>query len=95
MLGCLEHPVEAEGMLGKMIMDAMEDHISDNLAKSGGNQKIADKVNKVADCAEELAKLLQRKVTVEELAQETGLSEEYIREALCLSGSRIEYIAAG
>ncbi|MFI3212050.1 MAG: hypothetical protein R3Y24_01775 [Eubacteriales bacterium] len=27
MLGCLEHPSEAEGMLGKMIMDAMEEYI--------------------------------------------------------------------
>ncbi len=95
MLGCLEHPEEAEGMLGKMIMDAMEGYISDNLAKSGADQKIADKVNKVADAARELAGLLQRKVTVEELAREAGLSEEHIREALRLSGSRIEHITSG
>ena len=68
MLGCLEYPQEAEGMLGKMIMDAMEDHISDSLAASESNQRIADKVNLVAGQARELAELLKRKVTVRELA---------------------------
>ncbi|MDE7015036.1 MAG: hypothetical protein K2P19_10275 [Kineothrix sp.] len=71
MLGCLEHPEEARGMLGKMIMDAMEEHISDSLEEAGSNKKIADKVNRVAEQAKELAQLLQRKVTVEELALET------------------------
>lgn len=94
MLGCLEHPDEAGGMLGKMIMDAMEEHISDSLAEAGNNQKIADKVNRVAKQAKELAELLQRKVTIEELAQETELAEEEIREAVRMSGNRIEDIAA-
>ena len=53
---------------------------------------MAEQVNEVARYARELAKLLQRKVTVEELAQETELSEDHIREALRFSGSRIEYI---
>lgn len=94
MLGCLEHPREAEGMLGRMIMDAMEEHISDSLAESGANQKIADKVNRVAEQARELAGLLKRKVSVEELAQETELAEEEIREAVRMSGNRIEDISA-
>lgn len=92
MLGCLEHPEEAEGMIGKMIMDAMEEHIHDSLTESETGRKMAEQVNEVARYARELAKLLQRKVTVEELAQETELSEDHIREALRFSGSRIEYI---
>lgn len=95
MLGCLEHPEEARGMLGKMIMDAMEEHISDSLAEAGSNQKIADKVNQVAEQAKELAQLLQRKVTARELAQETELTEEHILEAIRMSGNRIEDIAGG
>lgn len=95
MLGCLEHQREARGMLGKMIMDAMEEHVGDSLAASGTNQKIADKVNRVAKHAKELAGLLQRKVTVEELAQETELEEEEIRDAVRMSGNRIEFIADG
>ncbi len=92
MLGCLEYPQEAEGMLGKMIMDAMEDHISDSLAASESNQRIADKVNLVAGQARELAELLKRKVTVRELAQETALSEDEIREAVRMSGNQMEDI---
>ena len=94
MLGCLEHPKEAEGMLGKMVMDAMETYIGDSLEESGRNRKIEDQVNQVADQARELSELMQKKVTIEELVQETGLTEEYIREAVRLSGNRIEYIAA-
>lgn len=33
MLGCLEHAKEAEGMLIKMVMDAMEELIQENLAE--------------------------------------------------------------
>lgn len=95
MLGCLEHPEEARGMLGKMIMDAMEEHISDSLEEAGSNKKIADKVNRVAEQAKELAQLLQRKVTVEELALETELTEEQIKDAVRMSGNRIEHIAGG
>lgn len=92
MLGCLEYPQEAEGMLGKMIMDAMEDHISDSLAASESNQRIADQVNLVAGQARELAELLKRKVTVGELAQETALSEDEIREVVRMSGNQMEDI---
>ena len=94
MLGCLEHQKEAEGMLGKMVMDAMETYIGDSLEESGRNRKIEDQVNQVADQARELSELMQKKVTIEELVQETGLTEEYIREAVRLSGNCIEYIAA-
>lgn len=94
MLGCLEHHREAEGMLGRMIMDAMERHISESLAESEANQRIVDKVNQVADQARELAELLKRKVTIGELAQETALSEEEIREAVRMSGNQMEDIEA-
>lgn len=94
MLGCLEHAYEAEGMLGKMIMDAMEDYISENMEESKADQKVLERVNKVADQARELAEELQRKVTVEELAEETKLSKEAILEAIRISGGSIEYIEA-
>lgn len=95
MLGCLEHPGEAEGMLGRMVMDAMEEQISDSQAHSDTGQKIADQVNRVAEQARELAEALNRKVTIGELAQETELTEEEIREAVRMSGNKIEDIAAG
>jgi len=95
MLGALEHAAEAQGMLGKMIMDAMEDSIAANAEEKKSERKIADKVNRVADAANALQEELRRKVTVEELAQESGLSQKAIEDAIRVSGGKIEAIADG
>ncbi len=92
MLGCLEHAREAEGMLGKMIMDAMEECIQDNLNQRRKDEKVLKHVKLVAKQARELAEVFQRKVTVAELAAETELTEEEVLEAIRMSGSHIEYI---
>lgn len=91
MLGCLEDPEEVEGMLGKMIMDAMEDYIAENTQAQKADMQVVDKVNHISDLAKELAETLQHKITVEELADESGISPEEIREAIKFSGNRIEY----
>ena len=92
MLGSLESPSEAAGMLAKMMMDAMEDYIQENADNEKQDLRMADKVNKVADKARELAEDLHRKVTVDELAQETGMSKKSILDALRMSGYKIEDI---
>lgn len=92
MLGSLESPSEAAGMLAKMMMDAMEVHILENADNEKQDKKMADKVNRVADKARELAEDLHRKVTVEELMQETGMSKKSILDALRMSGYKIEDI---
>lgn len=92
MLGALEHASEAQGMLAKLIMDAMEEFISDNADEAKKYRKIADKVNKVADKANELSEDLHRKVTVDELVEETGMSRKSIMEAIKISGNKIESI---
>lgn len=92
MLGALEHAHEAQGMLGKMMMDAMEDFIVASAAEEKNDQKIADKVNKVADAANALQEELRRKVTVEELMEESGLSRKAIEDAIRISGGKIESI---
>lgn len=94
MLGALEHADEARGMLGKMIMDAMEDCIAENAAEGKKDQKIADKVNKVADAANALREELRRAVTVEELMEESGLSRKAIEDAIRISGGKIESITS-
>ena len=93
MLGALEHAHEARGMLGRMIMDAMEDCITASEAEERADQKIADKVNKVADAANVLREELRRAVTVEELMEETGFSRKAIEDAVRISGGSIESIA--
>lgn len=90
MLGALEHAREAEGALMRMIMDAMEECISENMQEFDKDKKVADKVNRVADKARELAQELHRKVTVDELAEETGMSQKSIEDAMRMSGFTIE-----
>lgn len=90
MLGSLEHYSEAGGMLAKMVMDAMEEYIAENVSNEEADRKVENKVNKVADAAKALSEELRRKVTVAELAKETGMSEAKIREAMCMSGFQIE-----
>lgn len=92
MLGSLEKPAEAPGMLAKLMMDAMEDYIRENTANEKTDQTVAKKVNLVADKARELAEELHRKVTPEELARESGLSLKAILDACRMSGYKIEDI---
>ena len=94
MLGALEHADEAQGMLIRMMMDAMEECIETIAAEEKSDQKIADKVNRVADAANALREELRRAVTVEELMEESGLSRKAIVDAVRISGGKIESIAA-
>lgn len=91
-LGCLEHQSEVEGMLAKLMMDAMEDAISTHTDAEELDQKIVEKVNEISEKAKELAEDLKRKVTPKELAEETGISIEDILEAVRISGNNIEDI---
>ena len=92
MLGALEDPDEADGMLIKLIMDAMEGLIKENYEESSKDERLADKVNKVADEAKKLAEEIGRAVTVEELFENTNLSKKAIEEAIKLSAKKIEFI---
>lgn len=92
MLGALEHADEAQGMLGKMIMDAMEDFITENAEEEKKGRKMVERINKVADKANELAEELHRKITIEELMDETGMSRKSIEDAVRMSGNKIEAI---
>lgn len=92
MLGALERTDEAQGMLGKMMMDAMEELIQQQQTAEKADQKMTQRINKVLEAARSLSEELHRKVTVEDLAQEAKLSEKAIREAVRLSGHQIEYL---
>ena len=94
MLGALEHAAEAQGMLGKMIMDGMEDFIAENAEEAKKSRKMAERINKVADKANELAEELHRQITVEELIDETGMSRKAIEDAIRMSGNKIDAILA-
>lgn len=92
MLGGLKKPSEAQGMLARRMMDAMEEYIRENASNEKTDKKVADRVNLVAQKAEELARELGRKVTAEELSRESGISVKAVEEACRMSGYKIEDI---
>ena len=92
MLGSLEKPEEAEGMLMKLIMDAMEELIKSDADSAKVDKRALDQVNKVNDKAKELSEAYGRNVTVEELINDAGLKEKAVRDALRISGFKIENI---
>ena len=95
MLDAVGEPSEVESFLYKLMLDAMEKIIEENLAEDTGMQKVLSLVNEVNDKAKELSEDLRRKVTVEELMEETGWDEEKIRTAIKFSGDKIEDIETG
>ncbi len=95
MLEAVGEPSEVEAFLYKMMLDAMENIIEDNLTEDAGMQKVLELVNEVADKARELSEDLRRKVTVEELMEETGWDEDKIRSAIKFSGDKIEDLDSG
>ena len=94
LLAPLETPDEVDGALGRRIMDAMEDLISQRIDERAADRDVEDLVNRVAKEAGELAQDLGRKVTVAELAREGVVSEEEILRAIRFSGGKIEELEA-
>ena len=65
--------------------------VTDASEKKTG-EKLAENANDILEKAEELSKELGRKVTVEELSEETGISEEKIRDAARITADHIEFL---
>lgn len=95
MLGGLEKSSEVEGALVARIMTSMEEIIHEKEEESRTDLRVEEKVNIVADKARELAADLRRKVSIQELVEETKLSEKAIRDAIRFSGFKIEDIEDG
>ena len=91
-LGALETPEEVPTALAQMAMNAMEELIGEEEDNRKIDDKMVDKVNKIADAARELAEDLGRKVTIEELAGEGKFSKKAIEDAIRVSGRKIEDI---
>ncbi len=92
MLDSQENPGDCEGFLMKLAMDAMEELIGEASEEDAIADKILDKTNKVYDKAMELAESLERKVTVKEVAEYAKMSEKAVRDAMEISGYKIEVI---
>ena len=90
LLGHLESPQEVDGELGRRIMDGMEDAISLMLDENALDRELEDLANRIAAKASELAGVMGRKVTAQELAGEGEVTPEQIEDARRLTGGRIE-----
>jgi len=95
MLEVVEKPDEVEGFFGRQMMEAMEEYIRENNDAKKVDQKIVDKVNKIADMVKELSEELGRDVTAEEVAEENKISVKSVREAMKLTGDNIEGLSKG
>lgn len=94
MLDCAENAQAAFGNIASMIMEAMETYIADNASEKKTGDRLAQEANDVMEKAKELAEELGRKVTVAELAEESGMTQEKIREAVRITADNIDYLDA-
>lgn len=92
MLECVETPEDAHALIVKNIMNAMEEYIGIESHESKKEEKALEIVVKVTDKAKEMSELLLRKVTAKELAEESGISEKKILEAIRISKECLNYI---
>ena len=83
---------DVNGFLGKCMMDAMEQMINEEADEKSVDQKIVDKINRVAEIAGELSEEMRRKVTAEEICANSDLTLEEVAEAIKLSGNQIDTI---
>lgn len=95
MLDCVEGVDEVEGFITKMVMDAMEEMISEDVDSKKIDEDVLKKVNLVHDKSKEMAEELLRKVTVAEVAKELNIPEEDVEEAIRLSANHMDYIEGG
>ena len=78
MLDAVGEPQEIESFLYKLMLDAMENIIEQDLEEAAGGQKVVKLVQEVADKAKELADDLRRKVTVEECKNKIDMIEKEV-----------------
>lgn len=92
MLGSQESAAEAQEMIVQMIMSAMEELIYENREEQGELEEILEKANQVLEKANALSEELLRKVTLQEVSEQTGFSVEEIQEILRITGWKVEVI---
>ncbi len=90
LMSTLDSPEEAEGFIGKFIMDAMDAAIAADSEDRSGIVGMLERLEGIGKAAKELSEDLRRPVTAEELARESEFELEEIEEALRLTGKNLE-----
>ena len=91
-LECVETPEDADAMIAKMIMNAMEAFVGIENDEEQLMEQVFTDTAKVLDKARQMAEELLRKVTIEELSKESGITEEEILQAARIAKECADYI---
>lgn len=91
-LECVETPEEADALIGKLIMNAMEAYVGIENNEEQLMEQVLTDTAKVLEKARQMAEDLLRKVTVEELSGESGISKEEILRAAQMAKECADYI---
>lgn len=91
-LECVETPEEADALIGKLIMNAMEAYVGIENNEEQLMEQVLTDTAKVLEKAKQMAEDLLRKVTVEELSGESGISKEEILRAAQMAKECADYI---
>lgn len=91
-LECMDTPEEADALIGKLIMNAMEAYVGIENDEEQMMEQVLTATAKVLEKAKQMAEDLLRKVTVEELSGESGISKEEILRAAEMAKECADYI---
>ncbi len=92
LLGSQEKPEECEGLLIKLVMDAMEEIIKETRDSDEVYSKAVDLCNRIAAKAEDYYSMMGKKASIQELAKMEHVSAKSIRDAMRISGFQIDLI---
>lgn len=91
-LDCVEGPDDVEPLIMQMIMNAMEELCKEEGSSDDTRKKVLELVEKVQTKAKDMTEELLRKVTIDELSEDSGISRKKIKEALSVSETLYDYI---
>ena len=89
---CVEGPDDIEPLIMRMVMNSMEELVSADVNESKIEDKTLSIAEKVRKAAKDMTDEILRKVTVEELSKESGISVKQIKDAIRISDELKEYI---
>ena len=90
LLGTVETVEEAEGLIGKTIMDSMDAAIRNDADLKSEIDRILENINKINEAASSLSGDLRRDITIKELAENSEFSVKEINDAMKFTGNAIE-----
>lgn len=91
-LDCVEGPDDVEPLIMQMIMNAMEELCKEEGSSDDTMKKVLELVEKVQTKAKDMTEELLRKVTIDELSEDSCISRKKIKEALSVSETLYDYI---